>query len=193
MTNTKSSFKSTPFFAVLVLVVIALVSGVILSVLSDVLYVTDEERTNRDLAKVYTSDSFTAIDIDSSAVTAGGNVLYLYQAADGAVVIKASGEKGWKGSAEVVLAVKDGKIVNAIISSYNGDDKTASIKSSHLNSMFVGQELDGDLKFTTTGVVGGGDLITAAPSSKYSWSSVISGVNVAVDYLQAKNLTGGAN
>ena len=177
----------------MVLVIIALVSGVILSVLSDVLYVTDEERTNRDLAKVYTSDSFTAIDIDASAVADGGSIIYLYEAADGAVVIKASGAKGWKGSAEVVLAVKDGKIVNAIISSYNGDDKTASIKTSHLESMFVGQELDGDLEFTSTGVVGGGDLITAAPSSKYSWSSVISGVNVAVDYLQAKNLTGGSN
>ena len=113
MTSAKQSFKSTPFYAVLLLVIIGLVSGLILSVLSDVLYVSDEERTNRDLAKVYTSDSFTAIDIDSSAITAGGNILYLYEAADGAVVIKASGEKGWKGSAEVVLAVKDGKIVNA--------------------------------------------------------------------------------
>ncbi len=193
MTNAKKSFKSTPFFAVLVLIVIAMVSGVILSVLSDVLYVTDEERTNRDLAKVYTSDSFTAIDIDSSAITAGGNVIYLYQAADGAVIIKASGIKGWKGVTEIVFAVKDGEIVNAIISSHNGDDKTSSIKPSHLQQMFVGQKLDGNLEFDLTGTVAGGDLISATPSCYATWPAVISAANVAVDYLQTKNLTGGAN
>ncbi|MBR2302663.1 MAG: hypothetical protein IKA42_02570 [Clostridia bacterium] len=193
MTITKKSFKSTPFFAVLILVIIALSSGLILSVLSDVLYVSDEEKTNRDLAKVYTSDSFTAIEIDSSAISAEGNILYLYQAADGAVVIKASGIKGWKGVTEIVLAVKDGEIVNAIISSHNGDDKTSSIKASHLQQMFVGQKLDGNLEFTTTGTVGGGTLITAAPSCYATWPAVISAANVAVDYLQTKNLTGGAN
>ena len=198
MTNTKS-FKSTPVFAVIVLVCIALISGVILSILSDVLYVSPEEKTSRDLAKVYSESEFDLLDpnqpvIDASAVMAGGTVHYLYQAQDGAVVIKASGEKGWKGSAEIVLAVKDGKIVNAIISSYNGDDKTSSIKASHLESMFIGQDITvGDIEFTSTGIKGGAELITAAPSSKYSWSSVISAANVAVDYLQTKNLTGGAN
>ena len=198
MTSAKKSFKSTPVFAVIVLVCIALLSGVILSVLSDVLYVSPEEKTERDLAKVYSESTFDLNDpsqpvIDASAVMAGGTIHYIYQAQDGAIVIKASGEKGWKGSAEIVLAVKDGKIVNAIISSYNGDDKTSSIKGSYLESMFIGQELDGDLKFTSTGTEGGSNLISAAPSSKYSWSSVISGVNVAVDYLQTKNLTGGSN
>ena len=45
MTSAKKSFKSTPVFAVIVLVCIALMSGVILSILSDVLYVSDEEKT----------------------------------------------------------------------------------------------------------------------------------------------------
>ena len=198
MTSAKQSFKSTPFFAVLVLVIIALVSGVILSVLSDVLYVSPEEKTARDLAKVYSESEFDLTDpnqpqIDASAVMAGGTVHYIYQAVDGAVVIKASGIKGWKGATEIVFAVKDGEIVNAIISSHNGDDKTSSIKASHLEQMFVGQKLDGNLEFTTTGTVAGGALITAAPSCYATWPAVISAANVAVDYLQTKNITGGSN
>ena len=63
MTSAKKSFKSTPVFAVIVLVCIALLSGVILSVLSDVLYVSDEEKTNRALAKVYTSESFEQVEL----------------------------------------------------------------------------------------------------------------------------------
>ena len=51
MTNTKS-FKSTPVFAVIVLVCIAMISGILLSILSDVLYVSPEEKTQRALAKV---------------------------------------------------------------------------------------------------------------------------------------------
>ena len=199
MTSAKKSFKQTPVFAVIVLVCIALLSGVILSVLSDVLYVSPEEKTARDLAKVYSESEFDLTDpnqpvIDTSVVMADGTIHYLYQAADGAIVIKASGIKGWKGSAEIVFAVKDGKIVNAIISSFNGDDKTSSIKASHLEKMFIGQDITaGDLEFTTTGIKGGAQLIDATPSCYATWPSVISAANVAVDYLQTKNLTGGSN
>ena len=46
-------FKSAWFKCTLVLLVIAVVSGSLISILSNVLYVSDEERTARAIKKIY--------------------------------------------------------------------------------------------------------------------------------------------
>ena len=62
MTQAKSKKSLNPsILAVLVLVVIALVSGGLLAILNDLLFVSEEERTNRSLNKVYASECFTEI------------------------------------------------------------------------------------------------------------------------------------
>ena len=49
----KQFFKSQAFKCIIVLLVIALISGGLLAILNDVLYVSEEERTMRAIEKVY--------------------------------------------------------------------------------------------------------------------------------------------
>lgn len=170
--------------AILVLVVIALISGALLSVLSDVFFVSDEERTNRDLAKVYQSESFKALEINSSFGKKDGcEIVYVYEADDGAIVIKAKGEQGYKGQSEIVMAVKDGKISNMIVSSFGGDDKTTSIKAKYL-AQYTGMDITANLKFVSEGTVGAGEVdVSSGASAHYTMKSISSAANMAVYYL----------
>ena len=136
MTQVKSKKSLNPsVLAVLVLVVIALVSGGLLAILNDLLFVSEEERTNRSLNKVYASESFTELEIDADYASNAdyGEIVYLYEAADGTIIISARGQKGWKGQSQIVMAVStDGTIVNMIVGDYGGDDKTTSIDAHYL-------------------------------------------------------------
>ena len=209
MTSAKKSFKSTPVFAVIVLVCIALMSGVILSILSDVLYVSDEEKTNRALAKVYTSESFEKIDLveefaeleinyynfkTKKEETHTTKVLSVYKALDGAVIIEAQGALGWKGNPIIMMAVKDsGEIVNVIVSTYNGDDKTTSITAKYLTNSYVGKNVFDNAKFTIQAGTDGVD-VSAGATAKTSAEAVASAVSMAAYYASNSGvLTGGAN
>ena len=199
----------TPVFAVIVLVCIALMSGVILSILSDVLYVSDEEKTNRALAKVYTSESFEKIDLveefaeleinyynfkTKKEETHTTKVLSVYKALDGAVIIEAQGALGWKGNPIIMMAVKDsGEIVNVIVSTYNGDDKTTSITAKYLTNSYVGKNVFDNAKFTIQAGTDGVD-VSAGATAKTSAEAVASAVSMAAYYASNSGvLTGGAN
>lgn len=183
--------------AVLVLVVIALISGALLSVLNNVLYVSDAERTQRDLAKVYdgTFDLTSGqpeIDEEFASHAEYGEVVYVYKATDGAVVIKTKGTMGYKGQSEIVMAVKDGVIVNMIVSSFGGDDKTTTIKDKYLKQ-YTGKTVDENLKFVMGGASAEGDVdVSGGASSKYTMNSICAAANMAVYYLNNTDVMGGA-
>lgn len=211
MTSAKQSFKSTPFFAVLVLVIIAMVSGVILSVLSDVLYVSDEERTNRALAKVYADDAgFDKMEINSAYESLEityynfkskkeekhtTKVTGVYKAkTDGTIIIEAQGALGWKGNPVIMMAVKaDGVIEKVIVSTFNGDDKTTSISAKYLDASYKGKNVHDNQKFTIQAGAEGVD-VSAGATAKTSMEAVASAVSMAAYYAHNSGvLTGGAN
>ena len=51
--TTKQFFKSNAFKSLIVLIAIVLVAGALLAIFNDLLQVTDEERLNRTLSKIY--------------------------------------------------------------------------------------------------------------------------------------------
>lgn len=192
MTQVKSKKSLNPsVLAVLVLVVIALVSGGLLAILNDLLYVSDEERTNRSLNKVYASESFTELEIDADYASSAdyGEIVYLYEAADGTIIISAKGQKGWKGQSEIVMAVNNGTIVNMIVSTYGGDDKTTSIDADYLKQ-YTGMQVTADLKFTVSGEAGAVDVSSGA-SATHTMGSICSAANMAVYYLVNSDVMGG--
>lgn len=192
MTQAKSKKSLNPsVLAVLVLVVIALVSGGLLAILNDLLYVSDEERTNRSLNKVYASESFTELEIDADYASSAdyGEIVYLYEAADGTIIISAKGQKGWKGQSEIVMAVNNGTIVNMIVSTYGGDDKTTSIDADYLKQ-YTGMQVTADLKFTVSGEAGAVDVSSGA-SATHTMGSICSAANMAVYYLVNSDVMGG--
>lgn len=192
MTQAKSKKSLNPsVLAVLVLVVIALVSGGLLAILNDLLYVSDEERTARSLNKVYASESFTELEIDADYASSAdyGEIVYLYEAADGTIIISARGQKGWKGQSEIVMAVNNGTIVNMIVSTYGGDDKTTSIDADYLKQ-YTGMQVTADLKFTVSGEAGAVDVSSGA-SATHTMGSICSAANMAVYYLVNSDVMGG--
>lgn len=192
MTQVKSKKSLNPsVLAVLVLVVIALVSGGLLAILNDLLFVSEEERTNRSLNKVYASESFTELEIDADYASNAdyGEIVYLYEAADGTIIISTRGQKGWKGQSEIVMAVNNGTIVNMIVGDYGGDDKTTSIDADYLKQ-YTGMQVTADLKFTVSGEAGAVDVSSGA-SATHTMGSICSAANMAVYYLVNSDVMGG--
>lgn len=190
--NRKKSVNPS-VIAVIVLLAIALVSGFLLSVLNDILYISDEERTARDLSKVYQSESFSQLTIDENFKSKDeyGEIVYVYQAADGAYIIKTIGTMGYKGKSEIVMAIKDNTIVNMIVSSFGGDDKTTTIKDKYL-AQYYGMEVTDDLVFVMNPTGGGGEVdVSAGASSKYTMTSICAAANMSVYYYN-NVLKGGA-
>ena len=190
--NRKKSVNPS-VIAVIVLLAIALVSGLLLSVLNDILYISDEERTARDLSKVYQSESFTQLTIDENFKSKDeyGEIVYVYQAADGAYVIKTIGTMGYKGKSEIVMAIKDNTIVNMIVSSFGGDDRTTTIKDKYL-AQYYGMEVTDDLVFVMNPTGGSGEVnVFAGASSNYTKTSICAAANMSVYYYN-NVLKGGA-
>lgn len=190
--NRKKSINPS-VIAVIVLLAIALVSGLLLSVLNDILYISDEERTARDLSKVYQSESFTQLTIVENFKSKDeyGEIVYVYQAADGAYVIKAKGIKGWNGKSEIVMAIKDNTIVNMIVSFFGGDDKKSTINDKYL-AQYYGMEVTNDLVFVMNPTGGSGEVdVSAGATSEYTMTSICAAANMSVYYYN-NVLKGGA-
>ena len=203
----KESIKPS-IIAVIVLVAIALISGALLSILNDVLYVSDEERTARALAKVYSSESYDTLDIDNNYktreisyyyfktnATTNGTVTVtdLFKAADGTVIVGATGVLGWTGNAQVMIAVKnDGTIIAAVVSTFNGDDKATSVNQKYINNTYVGKNVFDNPNFTMRPSADGDVDISAGATARTSMESVASAMSMAVWYLNQVDILGGA-
>ena len=190
--NRKKSVNPS-VIAVIVLLAIALVSGLLLSVLNDILYISDEERTARDLSKVYQSESFTQLTINENFKSKDeyGEIVYVYQAADGAYVIKTIGTMGYKGKSEIVMAIKDNTIVNMIVSSFGGGDRTTTVRDESL-ARYYGVAVTNDLVFVMNPTGGSGEVdVSAGASSKYTMTSICAAANMSVYYYN-NVLKGGA-
>lgn len=207
----KESIKPS-IIAVIVLVVIALISGALLSILQDVLFVSNEERTARALKKVYASESYTDIEINAEYKERTITYYYfktnketqdtttvtgLYRADDGTIIIGASGVKSWneKGFAEIMMAVgDDGVIKAAVVSTFNGDDKATSVNQKYINNTYVGKNVFDNPNFTmrpTDSTLNNVD-ISAGATARTSMESVASAMSMAVWYLNQVDILGGA-
>ena len=89
----KQFFKSETFKCLVVLLCIALVSGGLLSILNDVLYITDEERTMRAIQSIYGKEMQYEEKTPSETyeVTDVGYIENVYLLSDGNYLIKATG------------------------------------------------------------------------------------------------------
>lgn len=171
--------------ASIVLIAIALVSGLLLSVLNGLLYVSDEEKDNRKLGKVYASDvvarymgddlSRFGNNIENESY---GKVTGVYECADEAVIIKARGIGGYSsGWVECYVAIKDSVIKKVVVNDNNNQSFIGNIKEKWLDAQFADKSTDEPL------VIG----LDVQPSSGASKSSnaINNSVNMAM-YLYNK-------
>jgi len=104
----KDFFKSTAFKCIIVLLAIALISGGLLSILNDVLYISEDEKLARVISKLYGGESveYTVNDIpDDLDVSEYGTVNKAYTLSDGNLIINSTGINGYKGGTVTVWCV----------------------------------------------------------------------------------------
>lgn len=137
----KQFLKSKAFRAILVLLCIALVSGALLAILNDVLYISDTERTQRAIKKVYGSN-MNFVDMNDNlgedATNQYGTITSLYLLSDGNYLIKSVGANGYKGGSVtlwVVAEFVDGNFVGLKKIVLEGNDKQ-TLMSQFGNSFF---------------------------------------------------------
>lgn len=109
----KQFLKSNAFKCILVLTVIALIAGGLLAVLSDALYISDEERTQRAIKKIYGKEVlYEEREVSENQASIGGAVIgtidaVYYLPDEQSYLIKTTGNDGYKGGTVTAWVVAD--------------------------------------------------------------------------------------
>lgn len=199
----KQFFKSTAFKCVITLFAILLVCGVFLTVANGFLYVSDEERLDRAINKIY-GHKVDKTEIDLSGKTTAfdySTVTEAYKITDdGNLLVKAEGKEGFGGNVScwVVVTVegeganaKVGGVKKVAIEKAAGESYISKISQSALDELAAkavyGKELEGGFKH---GAQDKGDDYIATGAS-YSMRAISNCVNGAMEftalYLEAQN------
>ena len=102
----KQFFKSNAFKSLVVLIAIVLVAGALLAIFNDLLYISDEERLNRTLSKIYGKTvSAQTVELTEEEKTYSygtvDNVYYIED--DGNYLFKTTGVGGYPGNGTITL------------------------------------------------------------------------------------------
>ena len=124
--------------AVAVLVVICLVCCLLLALCNDLLYVTEEEKFNRAMRKIYPEFSLAeevALDSKYSSNATYGEVLSVVKSTDGAYILQTKGIGGFSsGTITIYVAVTGGEnptIAGWTILANEGQSFIGNITSNH--------------------------------------------------------------
>lgn len=153
----KQFFKSQAFKCIIVLLCIALVAGGLLAILNDVLAVSDEERTQRAIEKVYGQamdyQDLTA-DYSDALTNEFGTLSKIYLLENGNYLVQSTGDQGYKGgtiTVWVVLNYRDGAfegIGKVVLESYEKQTLMSKLKYDVYSAH--NDKLTGDIYFTTS-------------------------------------------
>ena len=203
-------FKSVVFKCTVTLLLIACISGGLLALLNDLLYVSPEERTSRAMSKIYgqavtISEENILLDIDDknrndSVIDYGfGQINKIYVVGDKDsneydMVFQTVGNEGYKGGT-ITLWIQvsitngnlaDGKIEKIVLESYVKQTLMSKFDSYYYDE-FVEKYKAGEF-FSTDEKAQGPSVIMSGAT--YSANSNCNAVNCVVNYLQ---LQGGNN
>lgn len=188
----KEFFKSKSFKCIVVLVCIAVISGGLLAVLNDLLYVSDDERTARAIKAIYKTEiGFTSVEINESDATNDfGSINSVFLLEDGNYLIQATGIDGYKGGTVTTWAVAE-----FIDGNYNGLTSVSveSYDKQTLMSAFSGNYfkvytqkndiIDGGGFYST--VAGDNVVVNVQSAATYSSKAINNAVNSTLTYIRA--------
>jgi hypothetical protein len=184
--SVKSFFKSTAFKCIVVLLAIIIVCGAFLTICNALFEVSDAERTNRAISKIYgKSVSVDTLEVPADKATQGdATILGAYKnGEDGNYIIASKGTGGYSGGSitcYVVIEMSGSSISGigkVVVSSYDSSQtQIAEITSSSafLNSFSSGYKAD--IEYST-------DNFVVTGSTKSS-NAVCNSVNGALSYVK---------
>lgn len=161
---------------VAVMLSIILICGGLLAVLSDLLFVTEEERIQRAIDKIYSGDSVQleqTVDlstVDMSEYDELGVIKACYKLDNGDYLVLSTGKKGYSnGTVTTYVAIgSDRTVKNVVEDSYSG--QTLMAKVSGLYGSFTGKNADDDK----------GDVTEIVTGATYSSNAISNSVYVAL-------------
>lgn len=145
--------------AVAVLVCICVVCVTLLAVCNELMYISDEERFNRSLSKIYdgfvVDNSFSTTPVSKYASNAAykGQVKHVYKGTTGDYIIEALGGGGYQdGSVTLYVVIKANATIGGWTVKENvGQSYIDKIPSNAGSTWYVGKEVSGDLELDMTG------------------------------------------
>ena len=180
----KQFLKSKTFRCILVLLCIALVSGGLLAIMNDLLYVSESERVSRTVKSIYGQEmEYKVVDVPSSFNGEGkgsvGRIDNVYLLSDGNYLIKATGSKGYKeGSISIWCVAKfDGGAFVAL-----DNVSIAEYEKQTLMSKFT--------KDVLSRYKGAEETVVTVSGATYSATAAKNAFNTALSYVKTE-LEGG--
>ena len=186
----KDFFRSITFRCIVVLAAIALLSGAILSLLNDILYVSDEEILQRTLNKIYVDEEVGAetVSLDSLDVENDyGTVKNVYAMDNGQYLVEATGKNGYKGgtvTAYTAFLAEDGALTGIYKVVITGNVSQSFISEMDAEYLAGGTEYFPTTPGRTDYVVTGATKVSDATNNA---------VNAAMCFLRTELLTAGGN
>ncbi len=188
--SAKQFFKGTAFKCIVVLLSILLVCGILLTICNALFYVSEQEKLDRVLGKIYGESVETEeISLDDLETKFNyGEVNKVYKVTkDGNYIINASGTGGYGGAITswVVVKVENNAVSgvgNVLIDTAPGETLTSSIPAEvyqYYSQHYVDGEAFDVNDIHATGLITGVTLSTTA---------ITNGVNTAVDFVKSQIL-----
>ncbi len=166
---------------ILILVIICLICSLLLALAKDIFTVSDEEKFNRSMKKIY-GDSFQKecdVEVVADDTLTKGTVLSIVKATDGGYVIEVKGNGGYKnGSVTLYVALKtDAKIKGWAIKESVNQSFVSKITDEYQKTWYIATDdvqegaTEYDLKYAT------------AVGATYTSTAINNAINTAVDYM----------
>lgn len=196
----KAFFTGTAFRCVAVLLGIVLVSGALLAIFNDLLFVSAEERFNRTLAKIYgkTVSTTTVEFTPEEAGYSGGTVNAAYLVDDGNYLVQTTGNGGYSNGTVTLWTVlscegsrENGDLVwkgieKVVYESNEKQSYISKIKSKFYASFTVhNDELLAGKKFTAAAISDSEGIFTLSAGASRSSAAIVNAVNTAIDFFTA--------
>ena len=176
--STKQFFKSTTFKCLITLLCVLLVSGIFLTIMNSLLAVTDQEKFDRAIQKIY-GKPVTTEQVAVAQYNSDATIDEAYKVLDdGNYLIKATGKGGFDNGTVtcwVVVAVNKGQISGiekVVIDSNKAQSSISNINDKFLNGFknYTGAKFDPEIGFVKTGAT-------------FSAGAICNAVNACIDYV----------
>ena len=200
----KNFFSNIWFRCISVLLVIILISGASIAILSDVLYVSPEERTQRGIMKVYGSlvEYQTVYDVDSADYTIdtvpqswvplinqeNGEITKIYQIGDNEFLFQSIGFGGFKNGTVTVWVVVDVSadkpdVLKVVLESNKAQSLIGNLKSDFYNNFTLDDVTD--LWLAGKPFVTKGDgILNPVAGATYSANAGNNAVNCVLNFIR---------
>lgn len=185
----KGFFKSTSFKCIVVLLAIVLISGILLTICNSLFYVSDQERLDRAIAKIY-GYSVTTEEVDLTNLETeydNGTINSAYHVIDdGNYLINASGTGGFGGNVTcwIIVEMSDNAvsgIAKVVIDSGAGETYLSRITDEDLE-FFTNNYGDG--YFSSTDYAS--NTIGTGATAPYTRNAITNAVNTALEFTRTQ-------